>query len=169
MQPLLHDSTSRNPTLGRVCLLSSADKLTSMSVFLHSVEHLYTLNTQLLASLADKVGHAHQQLIDAKGVISLELGPWGTMLMAPLSGSILADPWLCRWWTDGGLGSKQQHHRGCVQPVRAALYALLPLHRLSGAQAQHVRHMCKAWSLWYVSVVSDNDSEFSLDNDMRVV
>lgn len=56
VQPLLHDSTSRNPTLGRVCLLSSADKLTSMSVFLHSVEHLYTLNTQLLASLADKVG-----------------------------------------------------------------------------------------------------------------
>lgn len=66
VQPLLHDSASRSPTIGKVCGLSSADKVTSMSDFLHSVEPLHTLNAQLLTAMADKVRdhntHSPQEL-----------------------------------------------------------------------------------------------------------
>jgi hypothetical protein len=55
VQPLIHDSESRTPTIGKVCLVDSPDKLTSMTVFFRSVEQLYTVNSELLLSLCEKL------------------------------------------------------------------------------------------------------------------
>jgi hypothetical protein len=50
VKPLLHDGESRSPTIGRLC------RVGGLSSFLHSVERLHTVNSELLTALCDKVG-----------------------------------------------------------------------------------------------------------------
>lgn len=55
VDPMLADAESRFPTVGKICHMTSADKLTSMNVFLVSVRQLQTLNTQLYTEIYERI------------------------------------------------------------------------------------------------------------------
>ena len=54
--PMLADAEARVPKIGKICRLTSEDKLTSMSVFLSSVRQIQTLNAQVFQELHQGIG-----------------------------------------------------------------------------------------------------------------
>lgn len=55
VQPILVDAQSKRPTIGKVCDITSENNLTSMSLFLHSIENLLMINERLLQDLTERV------------------------------------------------------------------------------------------------------------------
>ena len=53
--PMLADAEARVPKIGKICRLTSEDKLTSMSVFLSSVRQIQTLNAQVFQELHERI------------------------------------------------------------------------------------------------------------------